>query len=284
MRKRIGLALGGGGARGFAHIPLLKVLDEFEIRPTRIAGTSIGAIFGAMLASGMSGAAIHALVSKATISRRDRFSDILQKKDELLRWFDAVKPEFGGKGLIRSDRLIQHLLAEIRIHSFADLKIPLHIVASDFWRGERVVFSSGELLPAVRASMAVPGVFPPVVHEGRVLLDGGLLDLVPYDLLLADCDFTIAFHVGHRPLPADPAQPPSVFDMLPACIDVMQEATLQKQLQIHPPDVLSQPPVGDIPIFQFDKMNEIMERAHPAAEELRAALKKKLTRRWLRRR
>jgi len=156
----LGLALGGGFARGFAHIGVLKVLDENEIPVSCIAGTSIGSILGAAYASGVSPSRI------ASVCRRIQFRDFA-------RW------RIPRMGLASNDRmadLIQHCFGAVR---FEDLRIPLAVVTTDLVTGDARVLTRGNLVDAIRASCAYPGLFEPVMVDGRCLADGGLVAQVP---------------------------------------------------------------------------------------------------------
>lgn len=170
---KIGLALGGGGAKGLAHIPMLEVFDDLGIRPHRVAGTSIGAIMGALYASGLKAQQIREGVQRMIISKGDSFKAALRKKD-VLKWLKFMDLEFKGHAIFKGDRFIEFLFNAMDVDSFEALDIPLRIVATDFWTSQQVVLDSGELLPAVKASMGLPGVFTPVTLNQRVLIDGGL--------------------------------------------------------------------------------------------------------------
>ena len=167
--KKIGLALGGGGAKGLAHVPMLEALDELGVRPHRIAGTSIGSIMGMLYASGISGKRIREGVRRMIISKGDSFRESLKKR-EVLRWFEFLDVEFGRGGLFKGDKFIEFLYEQMGKQTFDELEIPLSVVASDFWTSEQVVLETGDLLSAVKASMGLPGVFTPVERDGRVLL------------------------------------------------------------------------------------------------------------------
>ncbi len=164
--KRIGLTLGGGGVRGLAHVLVLETLDEFGCRPSVISGTSMGAIIGALYASGMSGKTIKERIRKHTISKRDTWPDVLKKKADLLKWLDAFALEFGRGGFVNTDKFLNYLLAEIGDNTFEELKIPLIVVATDFWGGEEVIFEKGELLPAIKAWHGCPRGFCSGINRG----------------------------------------------------------------------------------------------------------------------
>jgi NTE family protein len=188
--RRIGIALGAGGANGLAHIAMLEVLDELKIRPHWIAGASIGAVIGAMYASGMSAAEIRNLATDVfTTKESGSLYDLLS--NQALDWLELVELELGNGGLLDSQKILSHFYQSIEAKAFSELEIRLDVVAGDLWKREQVILNSGPLLPAVQASMAIPGVFRPVVIDDQVLIDGGAVNPVPWDLLFEDCDIVI---------------------------------------------------------------------------------------------
>ncbi|MEM7393644.1 MAG: patatin-like phospholipase family protein [Verrucomicrobiota bacterium] len=133
--KRVGLALGGGGAKGLAHIPLLEILDDFEIRPHGISCTSIGAIVGALYASGYSGREIREQVANLVISKGDTLKDIMNTKD-FFKGFEFFDINFHRGAILKGDAFIDYLSELTKVERIEDLEIPLQIVATDFWTGE----------------------------------------------------------------------------------------------------------------------------------------------------
>lgn len=265
--KKIGLALGGGGAKGLAHILMLEVFDELDVQPHCIAGTSIGAIMGALYASGIKADQIRQRVDKMVISKGDSFRAILKKKDAF-KWLQFMDVDFRGKGLFRGDKFIEFLYEAMGVEHFEDLTIPLKVVASDFWTSEQVVLDTGELLPAVKASMGLPGVFTPVTLNERVLIDGGGVNPVPHDLL-TDCDIVIAVDVmGHM----NKHKPPHLFQAVLGTFDVMQNSIISAKRKQSPPDIYIKPDIHDVEILEFYKANDIYEQAEPARQELKRRL------------
>ncbi|ACL72145.1 patatin-like phospholipase family protein [Thioalkalivibrio sulfidiphilus] len=273
---RIGLALGSGGARGLAHVLVFEVLDELGLRPHRIAGSSIGAIMGALYASGMSAADIHARIDRLTVSPEETWFHSLLEED-LSRWLGFFRPTLGSGGLIGADAFLAYLSETTGRTAFEELRIPLQVVATDMWTRESVVLEAGELWPAVQASMAVPGLFPPVSLGERYLVDGGLTNPLPYDLLLADCDLTIAVDVlGTRTV--DSSRDPSYFDTSFNTFQVMQMAILEEKLKRLQPDFLVRPDIKDVRVLEFYRFAEIFEQARPALETFRRDLALRLER------
>ena len=174
---KIGLVLSGGGVRGFAHLGLIKVLDEIGIKVSAISGVSAGAIFGALYASGKSPDEVLALARNNSYFG---FSSILWRKE----------------GLFSLEAIRHALLENIPENSFESLKIPLFINATDFLHNKTLFFSEGELVNRVIASASVPVVFEPVSGEDTKLVDGGLLNNFPTEPLIAICDKIIGSHVN----------------------------------------------------------------------------------------
>ena len=208
----IGLALGGGGARGLAHIAMIEAFDELGVKPHIIAGTSIGAIYGAAFASGISGREL-----------REHTREILSQRFGLLRNllaatgqpFQRIMSVLGARSAILDPSgLLDLILPKYVKNDFADCEIPLKIVASDFYDQEPRVFTEGPLRPAVAASMALPVLFQPVVTGGRVLIDGGLTNPLPFDLLMGEADIVVAIDVSGAPVPDPRRATPTVFEAL----------------------------------------------------------------------
>jgi NTE family protein len=268
---KVGIALGGGGVRGLAHVSILQVLNDLQMRPAVIAGTSMGAIVGALYASGMSAREIREVIERRLILKNDTWRDVIEKREDLLKWVSAFKPDFSGSGLINAQGILNSLLSEIKVDSFEDLEIPLLVVAADYWSAEEVVFERGALLPALQAGMAVPGVFSPVSIEGRVLVDGGVVNLVPYDLLMGRADFIIAVNVS-RVRYAGEDEIPNALEAVLGTFDIMQTTMLGDKLKRLKPDIYVWPQIRDIRMLDFTKIEEVFAQATSAAEELRKQL------------
>jgi NTE family protein len=214
-RPRIGLVLSGGGARGAAHIGVLKVLEEHHIPVDAIAGTSMGAVVGGLYASGLNARDIERVMTsfdwQSAFSDRPARTDLnfrrkLEDQNYLVKFPLGLK---GGRfrlprGLVQGQKLTQILrgltLPVAQIQSFDDLAIPFRAIATDIVTGDRVILDHGDLTTAMRASLSAPGVFAPVDSEGRMLVDGGLSSNLPIDvaramgvdiLIVVDCGFPL---------------------------------------------------------------------------------------------
>ncbi|MBS1951363.1 MAG: hypothetical protein OJF59_003219 [Cytophagales bacterium] len=179
---KIGIALSGGGARGIAHLGVLKALEEFGLKFSVISGTSAGSIVGALYSYGYKPEEILSIIQKVSV-------------------FKSVKPAWTWMGLLSMDGLKDVLLKHMPENDFKRLKIPLTIAATDIKKGETVYLSEGELIPGIMASCCVPAIFPPVNFQEKVLVDGGVLDNLPVKPIREQCDFLIGSHCN--PIGAD---------------------------------------------------------------------------------
>ncbi len=264
----IGLVLGGGGARGLAHILMLEVFDELGIKPKIIAGTSIGAIFGAGYAAGLSARDI-----------RIHTEDVLTKRVGLVRDLFAarvpgsVRDIFSARtAFLAPEALLDLVLPPGVPQAFEDLTIPLLVVASDFYALEPAVFSTGRLRPAVAASMALPVIFAPVQIEGRTLIDGGLTNPLPFDLIAAEADVVVAIDVSGTTAPS-PARPlPTALEVLFATSFLYERSIVREKLKARRPDIYIDAGTGHYQALEFLKVRDILVAAEPAKEQLRTAL------------
>ncbi len=267
--EKIGLALGGGGAKGLAHIPMLEALDDLGLKPHRIAGASIGAVIGALYASGLPARQIRERVRRMLVGKGESVRDALRRK-EVLKWIEFMDLEFGRHALFKGDRFIRFLDDAMGVAAFEALPIPLRVVAADFWTSEQVVLETGKLLPAIKASMGLPGVFTPVILEGRVLVDGGGVNPVPHDLL-DDCDLVVAIDVmGRRKAPGRDA--PNLFRAVLGMFDIMQNSIVAQRLRNNPPDIYIRPDIVGVDLLDFHKADAIYAQAEPARKKLRREL------------
>jgi NTE family protein len=264
------LALGAGGANGLAHVAVLETLDELGVRPRRIAGSSIGAIVGALYASGLSGREIRDLVMRSFTVREDQpLSDLLS--EDAVRWAELIEVDLGDGGLLSSDGIMAFLIDALEVERFEALELPLLVVAGDLWTREQVVLREGDLASALRASMALPGVFRAVRREGRTLVDGGTVNPVPFDLLSGDCGFVIAVDVaGVRTPPENGAV--GYFETVFNAAKVMQQSIVNAKRQLGEPDLYLAPAITDIRSLEFHRAEEVFEQARPVQERLRREL------------
>ncbi len=265
---RLGLALGGGGARGLAHIPIFELLDRMRIKPCCIAGTSIGAVLGAMYASGVKGSEIRSLVQETIIRKSTSPGELLKDIKKLVKFMDI---DFLGPGIFKGDSIMKYFYDAIHRDNFEDLEIPLKVVATDFWASEQTVISSGNLLKAVKASMGLPGLFTPVKYGERILIDGGGVNPVPFDVL-DDCDLIVAVDVlGYAE--SESSKPPGAVKAVLEMFDIMQRSIVETKLEISQPDIYIKPDIRNIGMLEFHRAEEIYSSACASCAELEEKLK-----------
>lgn len=290
-RPRIGLVLSGGGARGAAHVGVLKVLERERIPIDAIAGTSMGAVVGGLYASGLSATEIGALVDSVEWRQafleptpRDRLSFRRKREDQnfLVDFPLGLK---GGsfrlpKGLISGQRLTQALrrmtLPVARVANFDELPTRFRAVATDLETGEPVELGRGDLVDAVRASLAAPGLFAPVEIDGRLLVDGGLANNLPIDVARGmNVDVLIVVDVGFPLRTRDTLDSVATISNQMLSILIRRGSDAQRRT-LTTQDVLLTPELGEASSFDFDIVTEAVtlgERAAVAAGERLAALR-----------
>jgi NTE family protein len=269
-KPTVALALGGGGARGLAHIPMLEVLDEMGIRPKIIAGTSIGAIIGAAYASGIPARHIRAHAEMVLRQRFDLVRQIFSARAlPVQRVLSLIQLK---SAVLRPDVLLDLVMPPRVARDFADLAIPLRIVTADIHSYSAVVFDAGPLVPAVAASMALPGLFTPVVHRGRMLLDGGLVNPLPFDILEGEAEITIAIDVSCSAAMPEEARTPTAIEALVTASQILQHTIVREKLKYSQPDIYIDMPVSKFGILEFHKVREILAAAEPAKDQLRRQL------------
>jgi len=243
----IGLALGGGFARGIVHIGVLKVFEEEQIPIACIAGTSVGALIGAAYCNGMSAAELEALAAR--VRMRD-----------LARW------TISRLGFATNLRMIPFLDKVLKVKTFEELRIPLAITATDFTSGQGVVFRSGPLAGPVRASCAYPGVFLPVSVEGRLLVDGMLAHSLPAQPA-RDMGADRVVAVSLKSNWANGEGPRHIFDVIGQCFSIAQEIICQQSKQCA--DLIIEP---DATGYRYDDFEHSAELVRIGEAATRAAL------------
>lgn len=268
----IALALGGGGARGLAHIPMLEVFDELGVRPVALAGTSMGALVAASYASGLSGKAIHELVTATLADRRGLFGRLMEARAGRLTDLFAG---LGNPVLIDAEAFCALFLPSELARTFDDCAIPLTVSATDFYGRREVVFSQGPLLPALAASMAIPGLVRPMLQGETVLVDGGAINPLPLDHLAGKADAVVAIDVTggpSRPPATGRDGPPGPWDTMFGTLQILQGAIVAEKLIRFPPDILIRPNVDLFRALDFQQASVIFRLAQPARDELKRAL------------
>ena len=274
-KSRLGIALGSGSARGWAHIGVLRALEQAGIVPDVVSGTSIGALVGAAYAS----------------NRLDRLEEWVAQID----WWDIIRYMDVRLGGVEGERLMRAFRERVEDAPIETLPKPFGAVATDLQTGREVWFQSGSLLEAVRASIALPGLFCPVRYQDRWLVDGGLVDPLPVSLCRAlGADRVIAVnlngnivgkHFGGRPSrlagpspllarlstrlqamlgnngdteEAKANEPPGLFDVMAGAIHIMQDRITRARMAGDPPDVVLAPRLAHLGLMDFDQASAAM--------------------------
>lgn len=285
---KTGMALGGGGAKGLAHIGVLKVLHEYGIVPDMVAGTSIGALVGAFY------------LLRGEIKAVEEYALGFENSN----LYPHLVPRPSSSGMISEKRIQAFLHGIFGAKRIEDLERPFFCPAADIRSGREVMFAKGSLQRAVRASISVPVIFKPVCLGGRYLVDGGLLNPVPVDILKkSGCDFTIAVNVItprplrprqrkrvnvreklllarldnflSRKLISDrPGSEPNMIEAFLSTMEIMQQKLIATRLRNDAPDIIIHVETSDIKFFEFYRPSEIIRRGEAAARrEIGALLK-----------
>ncbi|MFT5507682.1 MAG: NTE family protein [Hyphomicrobiaceae bacterium] len=271
---RIGLALGGGGARGLAHVLVLEVLDELGIRPSVIAGTSIGALIGSAYAAGMSGARIRAHLIETLGDRFYLIRQIFGARSQPIQKLLNVLPM--RSALLDPIALLDLVLPAGMPEDIAECEIPFRAIATDMRSQQAAVFGRGNLKHCVAASIAIPVLFAPVAIDGEVYADGGLVNPLPLDIVAPLCDITIGIDVTGSRDDSEMTEQPSVTTMLVHSVAIFQKTIIREHLKTAPPDVYLDLDVGQFGALQFNRAREILEAAEPFKNEFRQKLQQVL--------
>jgi NTE family protein len=250
--ERIGVALGGGGVRGVAHIAYLKAIEECGIKPCVISGTSSGSIVGALYAGGMSPDDIFAAIERMFSIRRE--SRAIGKLKRM--------PENLVTSLVK--KYLHRILPQ---HRFEDLQIPLKIVATNYHSLEERVFDSGNVLSAIMGSIALPGVFSPQMIDDQYYMDGGATNIVPFDIIRDECDILVAIDVSKVRENTYKVSPKKA---VKATWAATHEALIRHKLERSPVDLFERPNFHKVKTMEFNKYKRVYQRANelvPAFEQ-----------------
>ncbi len=252
VKPRVALVLGGGGARGFAHVGVLRALEQEKIPVDLVVGTSVGSLIGALYAD--TGRVLDLEYAALAIEKEDLF--------------DYQALSFFSGGFVKGERLEKFLEAKLRSRNIEDFKVRYAAVAVDVRTGETVVFDRGPAAPAVHASCAVPGAFVPVQYQGRTFVDGGVTNPLPADVARRmGAEVVLAVAIPARVPSEAPANPVSV---------AYQAATIMSgeigRLRERESDVVIAPDVGDVAYDDLGQKKRLMEAGMAAAERAMPAI------------
>jgi len=286
--KSFALAFGVGGARALAHVAVVEALDELGVRPTRIAGSSFGALIGAAYACGMTGRAIRRHVISHAHDRGAIYSRLVASRAApLAQWLSAP---LGNPMLLDAAKFYGAFLPEEVPDDFAALKIPLKVIATDLNARREVILESGSLRTAVAASMAIPGLVRPVEIGGRVLVDGAAVNPLPFDCLRGLADVVVAVDCagapaetarGRRPAAAgmersapgeERSAVPDPWEAMFTTLSIMGDAIVAEKLKSGGPDLVIRPNVGIFRLLDFFQASAILRAAEPVKADVKRLL------------
>ncbi len=268
----IALALGAGGARGLAHVPVLEAFDELGVRPSVIAGTSMGALIGAAYAAGIPG---RELRRHALSVLRDRSRAMARVLEARVGRFTDVFAGLGNPLLVDGEAILAAFWPEGVPEAFEALTLPFQAVATDYAGRAEVLFAAGPLRPAVAGSIAIPGLIRPVRMGDRLLIDGGAVNPLPFDHLIGRAEIVVAVDVAGGPA-VKPGRLPSGFEITIGTIQIMQAAITAAKLKIYRPQVVVTPDVSRFRALDFFEARAIFAAAEPAKEALKRELARHL--------
>lgn len=259
-RKKIGLALGSGGAKGAALVGVIKILEKNKIPIDAISGTSIGAFVGAFYAY------------KKDIKE-------LEKIGRETEWKKLLDYTFPKKGLVKGEEMEKFAREKLNNASFGDLKIPFYVSAFDLEKNQEIIFSKGDVSKAVRASCSIPGIFIPVAMGNKLLVDGGVVDPLPVKALRnAGCDIVIGVNLSSikekAPLfnqkstqKISDKKLPSVLKVIQDSLRVMESRVNALEIERHKPDVLIDIFLPEVGLFDHTKVDQSIKRGEIAARK-----------------
>lgn len=269
------LVLGSGGARGLSHIPVLEALDELGLKPSLIAGSSMGAIVGAAYAAGLSGRDLRAHIEASFRDRARVIARLLEAR--IGKIADLWRGGLGNPVLIDGERLLDLFWPQAVPDRFEELGIPFLSVATDYHLHDEVVLGSGPLTPAVAASLAIPGLVRPVTIGGRVLIDGGAINPLPYDRLLGPGRLVLAVDTS-APATVSDSRVPEPLEAMVGVSQILTRALVQRMIERQPPDILIRAGGEGFGGLDFFRWQAILEAAEPAKEEVKRRLSEALER------
>lgn len=269
---RIGVALGGGSARGLTHIPFIEAIDELGLTPHVIAGTSIGALIGAGWANGMSGAELRehsfAVLGTMRIIAGRLWGAQIRGLGSILQSGLSVQ--------LDARRVVNAFLPDPFPETFRDLKTKLYVVATDFQSWHQVVFDSGPLREAIAGSIAIPSLFRPVSYANHVLVDGGVVNPLPLDQAAADTDILVGVDVNGDPSDRLSRTNHSAVDVWFGSAQIMMHSLTAHMMAAYPPDVYVRPHLNSFGALEFWRVREIIAHVERDKDNFKRALEHKV--------
>jgi|GEM_PF-201288 len=263
MSVKVGLVLGGGGARGIAHIAYLNALDELDIKPDVIAGTGVGALVAALYASGISPDEMVGILEELDFRRSMKILNNYSFKDGKFGVLDAIGME-------------EYLELIMPVKIFDRLYVPLKIVAADYETRKQHVFEHGKVVPAVRASLSVPGIFSPIEVDEAIYIDGGCINPVPTDVIRDECDVLIAVDITGKGASESEISVASTANDLSQCYQIMTKALIEEKNKNVKVDVMATPALVGVEMLDFFNFENILEAVEDDVEDFKVEVCKLL--------
>ena len=267
--KTFALALGGGGARGLAHIAVIEAFDDMGVKPVAIAGTSIGALMGAAYAAGMRGRDIRHHVIRFAHDPTETTRRLIASRAGTLA--DLFAGAFGHATQIDAEKFCAQFLPEAIPAEFSELKIPLAVTTTDLHRRQEVSLTAGPLRPALAASIAIPGLLRPVAVNGCVLIDGGTTNPLPFDRLRGSANYIVAVDVLTAP-PTERGDIPGAWESVIVTLNIMGSAIIAGKLAQGAPDLVIRPKVAIFRTLDFYQATAILRASEAVKEEVKERL------------
>lgn len=271
--RRIGLALGGGGARGLAHLHALAAFDELGVRPSAIAGSSIGAIYGAAYAAGFSAAELKDHTARV-LSNRGAMAGMLMRA-RVGRVADMFGAGSRNPVLLDGERLLAQALPQGMPANIEDLAISFCATATDFFARSGRELRSGPILAAIAASAAIPGLFRPVEIDGRLMIDGAMTNPLPYGALGGAADAVVAIDVTGGPVVLE-GRRPNVFETMLGAMQILQATIVAGEIARRPPDALVVPRVEGVTLLDFFRSGPAIALSEATKDETKRAIERLL--------
>ena len=267
--KTFALALGGGGARGLAHIAVIEAFDDMGVKPNAIAGTSIGALVGAAYATGMPGKDIRRFVIGLAHDRRESTRRLLASRAG--KFADLFGGGFGQATQLDAEKFCGRFLPDAVAEDFSQLEIPLTVMATDLHRRREVALASGPLRTALAASIAIPGLLRPVVIDNSVFIDGGATNPLPFDRLRGLADVIVAVDVLSV-LPTERGDIPGTWESVYAALNIMSSTIVEAKLAQGAPELVIRPNVAIFRTLDFYQATAILRSADAAKADVKKRL------------
>jgi len=256
MKKnyKIGIALGGGAARGYAHIGVLNAIDELNIPISYVSGTSIGSFIGALYASGNL-----KTFENEVRSRNSFMKDVLFKLD----------PVFPKLSIMNGNEVIRIFKEITDINTFEELNIPLTTVATDIVNNVKIESNKGDLINAIKASIAIPGVLTPTYVNDNLCVDGGLIDPVPLQSIIdMGSDITIAVNLYGLQTSKKKDNKYNIVDIVDRSAKIILNNVTHLSFKNNEPDILIEPPIDQFYGWDFHRSNELIEIGYNTAKKI----------------